>query len=182
MVQYSLLYCCPCSSYWSFTAPSSPLNLSVSTVPGSPNQLSASWSLPILKNGIIIAYTVYCNTSASQAYPEQMIGPNVPTVRSVINGASLGDMSMFRPPATISTFTTGLNPYTQYNCYVTANTSVGEGTPSQIMTARTDQSSKHNPDIRIGKNAPYQKTFAVKITPICNHFKIGAGGYKCSSY
>ena len=180
MVQYSLLYCCPCSSYWFSTAPSSPLNLSVSTVPGSPNQLSASWSPPVPKNGIITAYTVYCNTSASQAYPEQIIGPNVPTVRSVINGMVV--MALVYFPATMSTFTTGPNPYTQYNCYVTANTSVGGGTPSQIMTARTDQSSKHNPDIRIGKNAPYQKTFAVKITPICNHFKKGADGYKCSSY
>ena len=146
MVQYSLPYCCPCSSYWSSTAPSSPLNLSVSTVPGSPNQLSASWSPPIPKNGIITAYTVYCNTSASQPYPEQVIGPNGPTVRSVLGGTLLGGMSMFRPPANMSTFNTGLNPYTQYNCYVTANTSFGEGTPSQIMTARTDQSSKQNPD------------------------------------
>ena len=130
----------------SSTAPSSPLNLSVSTVPGSPNQLSASWSPPIPKNGIIIAYTVYCNTSASQAYPEQMIGPNVPTVRSVVNGTTL---------ATV--FTTGLSPYTQYNCYVTANTSVGEGTPSQIVTARTDQSSKQNPDIRTDWKACIRK-------------------------
>ena len=146
MVQYSLLYCCPCSSYWSSTAPTSPLNLSVSTVPGSPNQLSASWSPPIPKNGIITAYTVYCNTSASQPYPEQMIGPNVPTVRSVVNGTTLA-----------VAFTTGLNTYTQYNCYVTANTSVGEGTPSQIMTATTDQSSKHNPDIRTDRKACIRK-------------------------
>ena len=111
------------------------MNLLVSTVPGSPNQLSASWSPPIPKNGIITAYTVYCNTSASQAYPEQVIGPNVPTVRSVVSGTTLA-----------VTFTIGLNPYTQYNCYVTANTSVGEGTPSQIVTARTDQSSKQNPE------------------------------------
>ena len=129
----------------------------MSTVLGSPNQLSASWSPPIPKNGIIIAYTVYCNTSASQAYPEQIIGPNVPTVRSVINGASLGGMSMFIPPANMSTFTTGLNPYTQYNCYVTANTSVGEGAPSQIVTARTDQSSKQNTNITPYRNVRIRK-------------------------
>ena len=134
-----LLHCCP---YFSPTAPSSPLNLSVSTVPGSPNQLSASWSPPIPKNGIIIAYTVYCNTSASQAYPEQVIGPNVPTVRSVVNGTTLAVI-----------LTTGLSPYTQYNCYVTANTSAGEGTPSQIVIAMTDLSSKQNSDIRMYKNA-----------------------------
>ena len=113
------------------TVPSSPLALSVSTVPGSPNQLSASWSSPIPKNGIIIAYTIYCNTSASQAYPEQVMGPNVPTVRSVVNGTTMA-----------VTFSTGLNPYTQYDCYVTANTSVGEGTPSLVITTRTSESGK----------------------------------------
>ena len=155
MVQYSLLYCCSCSSfYWSSTAPSSPLNLSVSTVPGSPNQLSASWSPPIPKNGIIIGYTVYCNTSTSQAYPEQIIGPNGPTVRSVIYEVS---MFMFITPPTMGIFSTGLNPYTQYNCYVTAYTSAGEGTPSQIMTARTDQSSKHNTEITPYRNVHFRK-------------------------
>ena len=115
------------------TVPSSPLAVSVSTVPGSPNQLSASWSSPIPKNGIIIAYTIYCNTSASQANPEQVIGPNVPTVRSVVNGTTLA-----------VTFSTGLNvPYTQYDCYVTANTSVGEGTPSTIITTRTSESGRY---------------------------------------
>ena len=69
---------------------------------------------------------MYCNTSASQAYPEQVIGPNIPTIRSVVNGTTLA-----------VTFNTGLNPYTQYSCYVTANTSVGEGSPSMIVFART---------------------------------------------
>ena len=110
-----------------YTVPSSPVNFSVSTVPGSPNQLSALWSPPIPKNGIITAYTVYCNTSASQAYPEQR---NVATVRSVVNGTTL--------VATI----TGLNPYTNYDCYVTANTSMGEGSPSTAATARTYESSE----------------------------------------
>ena len=100
----------------------------MSTVPRSPHQLSALWSPPIPKNGIITAYTVYCNTSASQAYPEQLIGPNVATPRSVVNGTTLG--------ATI----TGLNPYTNYDCYITANTSVGEGSLSAVTTARTDES------------------------------------------
>ena len=127
----------------------------MSIVPGSPNQLSASWSPPIPKNGIITEYTVYCNTSTSQAYPEQVIGPNVPTVRSILNGATLG--TMFIPPATSIIFNTNLNPYTQYNCYVTANTSVGEGTPSQIVTARTDQSSKQNADINTDKNVHIKK-------------------------
>ena len=110
----------------SFAVPSSPLAFSLYTIPGSPTQLSASWSPPIPKNGIITAYTVYCNTSSSQAYLDQVIGPNMPTVRSVTSGASL-----------VVTFTTGLKPYTQYDCYATANTSVGEGEPSQIVSKKT---------------------------------------------
>ena len=57
-----------------------------------------------------------------------MIGPNVPTIRSVVNGT------------TLATTLTGLNPYTQYSCYVTANTSVGQGSSSTILTAQTPQS------------------------------------------
>ena len=53
------------------------------------------------------------------------------TLRSVVNGTLL--------TATI----TGLNPYTNYDCYVTANTSVGEGSLSSVATARTDESSEY---------------------------------------
>ena len=111
-----------------FAVPLSPQNFSLSSVAGSPTQLSASWSVPIPRNGIITGYSVYCNTSANQTYPEQVIGPNVPTIRSVVNGT------------TLATTLTGLNPYTQYSCYVTANTSVGEGSSSAILTAQTPQS------------------------------------------
>ena len=57
-----------------------------------------------------------------------MIGSNVPTIRSVVNGTTLA--------ATLS----GLSPYTQYSCYVTANTSVGEGNLSAIFAILTAQS------------------------------------------
>ena len=108
-----------------FAVPSSPQNFSLSSVPGSPSQLFASWSIPIPRNGIITGYSVYCNISADQSYPEQMIGPNVLTIRSLVNGTTLA--------APLS----GLSPYTQYSCYVTANTSVGEGNPSYISSTRT---------------------------------------------
>ena len=111
-----------------FPVPTSPQNFTLSSVAGSPYQLSASWSAPIPKNGIITGYSVYCNTSANQSYPEQVIGLNVPTIRSVVNGTTLA--------VTLS----GLNPYTQYSCYVTANTSVGQGSPSTILTVQTAQS------------------------------------------
>ena len=117
-------------SHLLFTAPSSPLQFSLSPLPGSPYQLFAFWSQPLTKNGIITAYTVYCNTSASQAYPEQMNGPNVATVRSVLSGTTL--------VATIS----GFIAYTKYECYVAANTSVGGGNYSNVATARTDEAGE----------------------------------------
>ena len=103
----------------------------LSPVPGSPIALFANWSVPIPRNGIITGYTVYCNTSINQSFHEQVIGPNTPTIRSVVNGTTLA-----------VTFNTGLNPYTQYSCYVTANTSAGEGSPSVIATENTVQGGK----------------------------------------
>ena len=114
-----------------FTVPSSPQNFYLSAVRGSPSQLSASWSAPIPKNGIITGYSVYCNTSTNQSYPEQVIGSNVPTMMSVVNGTTLA--------VTLS----GLNPYTQYSCYVNASTSVGQGSPSIILTVQTFQSGTY---------------------------------------
>ena len=101
-----------------FSVPSSSRAIFVSSILGFPTNLVVNWSLPMPRNGIITNYTVYCNTSETQAYPEQVIGPNAPTIRSIVNGT------------TLATTLTGLNPYTQYCCYVTANTSVGEGSPS----------------------------------------------------
>ena len=64
-----------------------------------------------------------CNTSANQTYPEQEI--NSLTIISVVNGTTLA--------VTLSK----LNPYTQYSCYLTANTSVGEGRPSNVETTQS---------------------------------------------
>ena len=111
--------------YVLFPVPSSPQIIVLAPVAGSPTQLSASWSAPIPKNGIITGYSVYCNTSDNQSYPEQVIGSNVPTIRSVVNGT------------TLAVTLPGLNPLTQYSCYVTANTSVGEGNSSATVSART---------------------------------------------
>ena len=112
------------------TVPSSPNDFSITPIAGSPTQLSASWSIPMPRNGIIAGYSVYCNTSDNQTYPEQVIGPNAPTIRSVVNGT------------TLATTLTGLYPFTQYSCYVTPNTSVGEGSLSNIFTALTTESGK----------------------------------------
>ena len=128
LVQCQLAFMLPLLS----TVPSAPLNFMLSSVSGSPNQLSASWTSPTRLSASITAYKVYCNTSASQAFPEQVIGPNAPTVRSEVNGETFN-----------VTFSTGLNPFTQYDCYVAASNPYGEGASSTMVTSRTDQSSEH---------------------------------------
>ena len=106
-------------------------------------------------NGIITAYSVYCNTSANQSYPEQVIGSNVPTIMSVVNGTTLADKL------------TGLNPYTQYSCYVTANTSVGEGSPSSIVTVQTAESGNTSLS---GSLTYITKTFLLRSTFVHLHY------------
>ena len=101
-------------------------DFTLTSINGVPNKLMATWE-PLESS--VLAYIVYCNTSASQAYPEQIIGPNVPTARSAVNGTTL--------TATI----TGLNPYTNYDCYVLSIAEVSFPM-SNIATARTNESSE----------------------------------------
>ena len=111
-----------------YVAPTSPLNFTLETVPDEPTQLSASWSRPIPTHGIITAYTLYCTISTDQYYPEQW-APD-----SMGNNYQLGNVE--------SDVLIGLVPLTNYECFVTANTSVGEGDPSSTETQRTDESGE----------------------------------------
>ena len=106
--------------------PSAPLNISVQPLPGSVNELIAKWAPPIPKNGIINAYTVYCNMSANHTANQTSV-----IMSTVSNGTSQAVR-----------FNTGSNPFTQYSCYVTANTSVGEGMPSLIVSGHISESGE----------------------------------------
>ena len=111
--------------------PSAPLNVSLVPVSGSPNKLSIIWTPPVRRNGIITAYSVYCNPSESQENPVHLIGRNVSTIRVVVNETTLAII-----------LDKDLNPYTQYECYVTATTSAGEGAPSERVTIRASESGE----------------------------------------
>ena len=104
--------------------PSSPMNVTLQPIPDVPNQLRIDWTPPSKMNGIIIAYTVYCRT-------QDIIDPNLPTVRAIVNASSLN-----------AVFSTGLKAFTSYVCFVTANTSIGEGDASQLVTSTTDESGE----------------------------------------
>ena len=107
------------------TVPTEPRNVSVTRVVDSPTQLHVQWKEPEDHNGIIQAYTVYCRTNT---IPET----DVIVIYQVVLANQL------------ETLVDELTPFTVYECYVTANTSAGEGNPSVALTAVTDESSKLN--------------------------------------
>ena len=109
------------------TAPSAPIMFQLVTVDSDSTLLNASWDPPNQPNGVITAYTVYCNTSAEQFYPEQ-----VPTGNTVFTVEVQNDVRVAMVP--------GLTAFTSYECSVTANTSAGEGELSNTQSARTDES------------------------------------------
>jgi receptor-type tyrosine-protein phosphatase Q len=108
----------PFSSSISFTTdeyvPSEP-SISVSRREGEPNELLVTWTAPDSPNGVILNYTVYCNDSDSV----------------LVTTVSWSERS---------TVVVDLTPFTYYDCYVTANTSVGEGDKSTVKNAQTDES------------------------------------------
>ena len=101
-----------------------PLNFQLSAV--SSSVLMANWTPPSSPNGIMTGYTVYCTVSHNQTYPEQ-----VPTGGSTY--------TVFNVTSQTSVYLRGLLPFTFYKCYVTANTTVGEGRPSTIVLSQTGE-------------------------------------------
>ena len=97
------------------TAPSAPLNFSISTVNGSPEELEATWTSPDSANGVIRNYTVVCNGSVDPF---------------VFDGSEF------------SVRLTDLEPFTLYECSVFATTDAGMGDASLPSAARTDEAGK----------------------------------------
>ena len=97
-------------------APSSPVNFSLSTVPGNSAVLEARWEEPEVPNGILRNYTVVCNgTLEFQAEASSNDGSGV-----------------------VQTSLTDLTAFTVYECIVYATTDGGRGNssdPSVAMTA-----------------------------------------------
>ena len=128
---------------------------------GLPTQLYVTWSVPINPNGVIQAYTVYCGETIEDDY-EAMLpsfggsGSNYQSGSGSISES--GSTSGIIPVApedklnyTVQVNTLGnasevyiqeLFPFTEYECFVTANTSIGEGNPSLPYSATTDESSE----------------------------------------
>ena len=69
------------------------------------------------------------NAVYTQLYDSIQLYDDAPSVVETLGGVT---------QATVE----GLLPFTNYSCSVTANTSVGEGPPSDVSTARTVESSE----------------------------------------
>jgi len=116
------------------------VNTTLARVVGSPTDLYIQWKIPDEPNGIIIAYNVYCKEIIVDDV-QQILG-------SAMSGEEDGLSDMADYAILVVTngtesdaFVEKLTPFTNYGCFVTANTSVGEGSSSRIVTATTDESS-----------------------------------------
>ena len=104
-------------------------------VNGDPYSLRVSWLPPSVPNGYITHYNVYCQESllvmgsggGMLALPTSLY---FQTFTSTVYGTELN--------ATV----TGLTPFTNYGCYVSANTTIGEGNNSFSVFQTTDEYSK----------------------------------------
>ena len=135
------------------------MNTTLARVIGSPTKLYIQWKPPEEPNGIIVAYSIYCKVVAVNDV-QQMLGSvsGSGSSESILITASsglpmsggengLGDISdyansVITKGTELKAFVEDLTPFTNYGCFLTANTSAGEGNSSMIVTATTDESSK----------------------------------------
>ena len=135
------------------------MNTTLARVIGSPTKLYIQWKPPEGPNGIIVAYSIYCKVMVVNDV-QQILGSvsgsgsseSIPITASSgllmseeVNG--LGDISDYAISVVtkgteLKAFVENLTPFTNYECFITANTSAGEGSSSRIVTATTDESSK----------------------------------------
>ncbi len=102
--------------------PTKPQDVTVSQAVGLPTQLHITWTEPAKPNGVITSYSVRC---------------------AAITGESEGLEPVVLSGNTLDMYVTGLEPYTEYGCFVTANTSAGEGETSKKFHAVTDESCEN---------------------------------------
>ena len=136
------------------SVPTNPVNTTLAKVVGSPTELYIQWEPPEEPNGIIVAYNVYCTEMIANDTQVLYSGSgSIPVTTSSGSGTmtAMPREQNDMPQYAILVVTNGtesevfvevLTPFTNYGCFITANTSVGEGTSSMIVTATTDESSK----------------------------------------
>ena len=126
----------------SLSAPSAPLNFTLSQVPMRPMELEARWTIPEEPNGIIINYTVMCN------------GSEMMTRSIAFNGS---DIQLGSGENEISVTLVGLDPFTVYECSVSAATKGGVGDASETAVARTEQDGELTIALLGQKSPPFKE-------------------------
>ena len=91
-----------------------------------------SWDPPASPNGHITNYTVYCQEAQTEigSGDSLLMLPSVPLNTVFTNGSDQ------------NAFITGLTQFTNYGCYISANTTIGEGSTSSLVYTTTDEYSK----------------------------------------
>ena len=110
------------------------MNFAVEEVTGQPGQLNASWINPMDRNGILRNYSVSCRITLDQFYNEQV--PDNLT-EFMQRTSTDGD--------TTTAIVMGLEPFTKYQCQVTASTDGGESPVSNSDNATTDEAAPTEP-------------------------------------
>ena len=87
-----------------------------------PDELLATWEIPDPTNGAIISYTVFCRENGTMSD------------FTVSSDGVQGTETMVQ--------LAGLSPFTAYECFVTANTSVGAGNASNVDIETTNEAGK----------------------------------------
>ena len=141
MIHINLQYSNYCVFFSHFyPVPSKPQSVSVSTLLGFPTQLLIRWLAPLELNGILISYTTYCQILRNESSTGEFAEASASGSGSDLVPMSVNSM-VVSSNATEVRFL-GLMPYTTYECFVTASTSVGESNFSSIVTARTDEAGR----------------------------------------
>ena len=116
------------------------------TALGRPTQLSLQWSPPAEPNGELLAYSVYCRMSAKQPLCncDNTIHMNSTSCLCVHFEVNLSYHQQAALPVDVphTLLVGGFSPYTNYTCFMTANTSAGESSPGTPYSAVTDESSE----------------------------------------
>ena len=117
--------------------PSAPTSPRIEAVFGQASQLLVTWQPPLTPNGIVIQYTTYCFVG----------NQTLVTDNSHLSGSGDGESSSIASNSTVtggvlSAIIDGLKPYTSYDCFITAYTSVGEGEASNVTSGITYESSE----------------------------------------
>ena len=144
------------------TAPSPPELVNVTTIVGSPTKLLISWFPPAEPNGVILFFNIFCVTVNSFESGSGDVGS---PMEPHFSGSGSGDLSGGKSKNVITEIVPGnstrkvvsqLIPYTEYECVVSANTSIGEGENSSVAMGWTDEFGKfHTCDVVLIKKFIY---------------------------